>query len=100
VGKDQGLSMKPTFKTAGQRLSAQIKRHRRGKHAGRGNHVWTRKRKVGDRRRQRGKTRQQRGRGVRQVKKSGVAKRLFGDEPRYPATDYIAQRTIELRGDI
>jgi len=65
------------FKTAGQKLSEEFKGVKMVK-------------------KRRGRTRQQRGRGRKTI---GVAKRLFGDDPEYPATDYIAQRAFLLRKD-
>jgi len=98
MGKVKGLStlsLHRGFRTARQQLKEKVKRERMGKHGGRGTHVWRRQRK-----RRRGEKRQQRGRGVRKVKGSGGAKRLIGDEPVFPPTDYIFKRTFELRKDI
>jgi len=77
------------FKTAGQKLSEEFKGVKMVKKRGRGKE----RKKMGGRR---GRTRQQRGRGRKTI---GVAKRLFGDDPEYPATDYIAQRAFLLRKD-
>jgi len=94
----QGVNLSETqhFKTAGQQLSEQIKKMKRGKRGPKKSYGQVKKRKT-DGGRHGGKTRQQRGRGV---KRSGVVRRLFGDDPEFPPTNYISQKAFQLRKDI
>ena len=85
----------PDFKTAGQRLFDQIKTMR--KHRRSGKHFSTKRIKG---RKLRGRSRQQRGHGHKRGSNGAGAKRLYGDEPQFPPTDYISKRAFQLRKDI
>lgn len=78
-------------------LLIEERRLKMGKQKGRGSRR-RRKAERGRPRVRRGRTRKQRGRGTK-TERAG-SKRLFGDEPQFPPTDYISKRSFELRKDI